>query len=369
MPSTSALFKPIKIGNIQLEHRVVLAPLTRFRNDKNHVPTALQQEYYTQRATNGGLLISEATFVSPMSGGYPGAPGIYDDEMIRGWKKITDAVHAKGGFMYLQLWHVGRATGSALLPNHARPVSASTIAIRGPNIYTGGSDFEVPHALTIEEIAQTIQDYVQAAKNAIAAGFDGVEIHAANGYLPDQFLNSASNNRTDQYGGSIENRARFILELVDALSQVGIERVGIRLSPWSEFHDVKDDTPYETWGYLIDKLQERHPNMAYIHMIEPRDDFKERSVIDTVNTLDPFRAKWKGTFISAGGYTTKPTLAAEIADKTGNMIAIGRAFIANPDLVHRLKHDLPLNKYNRATFYTGGPVGYIDYPFAEEKTD
>ncbi|KAI8145190.1 hypothetical protein BJV82DRAFT_605238 [Fennellomyces sp. T-0311] len=367
MSSTSALFKPIKIGSTQLEHRIVLAPLTRRRSDKNHVPTTLQQEYYAQRATKGGMLITEGVLISPMAGGYRGAPGIYSDQMIQGWKKITDAVHAKGGFIYMQLWHVGRATGSVLLPNNAQPVSASPIAIKGPNTHTDGSDFEVPHALTVEEIAETVQDYVQAAKNAITAGFDGVEIHGANGYLLDQFINSISNQRTDQYGGSIANRARFILETVAAVSQsIGAERVGIRMSPWSEFQDVEDETPYETWGYIIDKLQEHHPDLAYVHMVEPRDDFARKTRNDTVNSLDPFRAKWKGTFISAGGYTTNPALAAQVADKTGNMIAIGRAFIANPDLVYRLKHGLPLNKYNRATFYSEGPVGYTDYPFAEE---
>ncbi|KAI8137294.1 hypothetical protein BJV82DRAFT_525495 [Fennellomyces sp. T-0311] len=366
MASTSALFEPIKVGNNQLEHRVVLAPLTRFRCDENHVPTDLVEEYYTQRTTKGGLLITEATFITPTAGAYPGAPGIYTESQIEAWKKVTASVHAKGGFIYLQLWHVGRATLSVFLPEGVKPVSSSEIAIQGNNPFTGG-DFEVPHALTIEEIAQIQQDYAQAAKNAIAAGFDGVEIHSANGYLLDQFINTSSNKRTDAYGGSIENRTRFTLETVKSVADaIGAERVGIRLSPWSEFQDMKDDTPYDTWGYIVDQLQENHPNLAYLHMIEPRDDFSRKTQKDTVNTLDPFRAKWKGTFMSAGGYTTDPSLASQVADKTGNLIAIGRAFIANPDIVHRLKNGLPLTKYNRDTFYTPGPVGYTDYPFAEE---
>ncbi|KAG2227077.1 hypothetical protein INT45_003807 [Circinella minor] len=369
MVSNSALFQPIKVGNHQLEHRVVLAPLTRFRGDENHVPTDLQAEYYAQRATKGGLLITEATFINGRdAGGYPCVPGIYNQEQIEGWKKVTSAVHEKGGLIYLQLWHVGRATLRCFLPNKAQPVSASDIPIQGPSMVDPSQEHEVPRSLSIDDIAEITQEYAQASKNAVAAGFDGVEIHGANGYLIDQFLNTSSNFRTDQYGGSIENRGRFALEVVKAVSDaIGAERVGIRLSPWSEFQDMKDDTPYETWGYLIEQLQKNHSDLAFVHMIEPRDDFSRKTRNDTVNTLDPFRAVWKGSFISAGGYTTKPELATEVADKTGNLIAIGRAFIANPDIVYRLKNSIPLTKYNRDTFYTPGPVGYTDYPFAEQE--
>ncbi|KAI9495763.1 12-oxo-phytodienoic acid-like protein [Zychaea mexicana] len=368
MASNSALFQPIKIGKTQLDHRVVLAPLTRFRSDENHVPTALQQEYYAQRATKGGLLISEATFISPTAGAYPGAPGIYSKMQVEGWKPVTDAVHAKGGVIYLQLWHVGRVTASAILPNNVLPVSASPIAMKGRNMYSK-KDNEVPHALTVEEIQSVIKNYAQAAKNAIAAGFDGVEIHGANGYLIDQFTNSCSNKRMDQYGGSIENRTRMALEVVKAVTDaVGAERVGIRLSPWSEANQIYDDTPYDTWGYLVEQLQARHGKMAYIHMVEPRDDFSRRTRNDTANSLDPFRRVWKGTFLSAGGYTTNPQLAAKIADETGNLIVFGRAFIANPDIVERLKNGWPLTKYNRKTFYSQGAVGYTDYPFYDPAT-
>ncbi|KAI9318001.1 hypothetical protein BX666DRAFT_1933769 [Dichotomocladium elegans] len=364
MVAESSLFRSIKVGKAKLKHRIVLAPLTRFRADENYIPTDLQVEYYSQRTTDGGLLISEATPITFLAGGYPHVPGIYNKDQIQGWKKITDAVHAKGGVFYMQLWHMGRASDSALLDGH-RPVSASAIAISGNHPLTG-KPYEIPQPLTVDEIKAIVQDYAQAAKNAVAAGCDGVEIHSANGYLPDQFINSASNKRTDEYGGTIENRTRFTLEIVDAVTAaIGDERTAVRFSPWSEFQDVRDDTPYETWGYMIDRLQKRHPNLAYIHMIEPRDDFSRTTKNDTVNSLDPFRAIWKGPFISAGGYTTHPDLAAKVADETGNLIAIGRAFIANPDIVERMKNGWPLTKYNRDTFYTPGPVGYTDYPTYE----
>lgn len=234
MVSSSALFSPIQVGASKLQHRVVLAPLTRFRADDNHVPTELQKEYYVQRATPGGLLISEATFISPTSGLYPHAPGIYTQEQIDAWKTVTDAVHAKQGVIFLQQWHVGRASSSAFMNGHT-PDSASAIPISGTSLFTG-KEWEVPHALTVEEIKGIVKDYAQSAKNAIEAGFDGVEIHSANGYLLDQFINTSSNKRTDEYGGSIENRCRFTLEVVDAVTKaIGAERVGIRFSPWSEF--------------------------------------------------------------------------------------------------------------------------------------
>ncbi|KAI8142792.1 hypothetical protein BJV82DRAFT_649944 [Fennellomyces sp. T-0311] len=367
MASTSSLFKPIKIGNIQLEHRIVHPPLTRFRADENHVPTAMVEEYYRQRATKGGLIIAEATGISPGSGIYPGAPSIHTKDQIEGWKRVTDAVHARGGYIFSQLWHGGRVTDSSLRPNNVLPVAPSPIPIKDEIFQFTGKPFEVPHELTVDEIPEIIQEYVQAAKNAIEAGFDGVEIHGANGYLIDQFINSSSNTRTDQYGGSVENRGRFALELTKAVVEsVGEAYVGIRFSPWSEFYGIYDDTPYETWGYIIKEMQERHPGLAYVHMIEPRDDYSRKTQNDTSNTLDPFRAAWKGPFISAGGYTTNIKLAHEVADTTGNLIAIGRAYVANQDIVYRLEHDLPFTKYDRTTFYTGGAAGYIDYPVYQD---
>ncbi|KAI8142849.1 hypothetical protein BJV82DRAFT_559250 [Fennellomyces sp. T-0311] len=367
MASTSSLFKPIKVGNIQLEHRVVLPPMNRFRNDENRVPTALVEEYYEQRTTKGGLLINEGTGISPGAGVYPGQTSIFTQEQIQGWKRVTDRVHAKGGFIFCQLWHPGRATNSSLLPDNTLPISSSATPIKEGIFPITGKKYETPRALRIDEIPGIIQEYVQAAKNAIEAGFDGVEVHGANGYLIDQFTNSSTNFRTDKYGGSVENRVRFALEVVQAVCDaIGESYVGIRLSPWSEFHGIYDDTPYETWGYLVKELQARNPNLAYLHMVEPRGDHGRKTVNDTTNTLDPFRALWKGPFISAGGYTYDPKLAEDVADSTGNLIAFGRSFVANPDIVYRLKYGLPLTKYDRSTFYTNGAVGYVDYPFYED---
>lgn len=358
--SNSALFSPLKVGKNQLEHRVVLAPLTRFRADENAVPTDLQVEYYSQRATKGGLLITEATFITHKAGSYPHAPGIYTKDQIAGWKKVTDAVHAKGGVIFLQLWHIGRAAMSAHIGE--QPVSSSDIAIEGVNLL--GLPQEKPRALSIPEMKDLLQDYRQAALNAVEAGFDGVEIHSANGYLLDQFINTSCNNRTDIYGGSIENRCRFPLEVVDTVVEaVGAERTAIRFSPWSEFQDMKDDTPYETWGYLCKSLQEKHSDMAFVDFIEPRADFCVDNYTKQADTLEPFRQAWKGPMISAGGFTFNTERAFEVAEKTGNMIGFGRLFIANPDLVERLRNGWPLNKYNRDTFYTNSAEGYTDYPF------
>ncbi|KAI9018475.1 hypothetical protein CLU79DRAFT_795353 [Phycomyces nitens] len=372
---STALFTPIQVGTSLLKHRVVLAPLTRKRASPDHVPVPLMTEYYHQRASEGGLLITEGTFISEEAGPYPLTPGIYNDKQIEAWKEITKAVHSKGGYIYLQLWHIGRTSASCLIPGNKLPVSASAIAVKGKNIL--GDDFEVPHALEVEEIAQITKDYVQAAKNSISAGFDGVEIHSANGYLLDQFINSSSNIRTDQYGGSIENRARFTLEVVQSVSEaIGEERTAIRFSPWSGFQDVEDDTPYDTWGYIVDQLQERYPNLAYVHFVEPRDDLVisripgiDRSEIMKNDTIEPFRKVWKGPFITAGGYTTAPKLAFETAERSENtLVAFGRTFIANPDLPKRLKNDLTLTPYNRSTFYAEGSIGYTDYPFYNPET-
>ena len=382
--SASKLFQPIKLGASQLKHRVVLAPMTRLRADLNRVPNDLLTKHYEQRATDGGLLIAEATLIAPAAGGTSNAPGLYTPEQIDGWKKVTDAVHAKGGVIYSQLWHQGRATYSFLLPKNAKLVAPSAIAIPGKDMMTG-SEYEVPHALTVEEIAQITKDFAQAAKNAIQAGFDGIEVHGATGYLVDQFLNTSSNVRTDKYGGSIENRSRFGLEVVSAISDaIGEDKTSIRLSPFGGFqvktkstycnvyfHEfscdyfqgMKDDTPYETWGYFIEQLQQKHPNLAYIHMVEPRTDLFGEANAVTEDSLDPFCEKWSGVFIAGGGYSYSPKLAREVADSTGNLIAFGRTYTSNPDLVERLKNDWPLTPYDRSTFYTNhtGTKGYNDW--------
>lgn len=359
--STPALFTPLKIGNHELKHRVVLAPLTRMRCTDDAVPTDMMREYYSQRATDGGLLIAEATFITRIAGTYPNAPGIYTKEQTSAWKKITDEVHSKGSTMYLQLIHLGRAASAAMNLDN-QPVSASDIPIQGLNIL--GKPQEVPRALTITEINEITGQFRQAALNALEAGFDGIEIHGANGYLIDQFINTSSNNRTDSYGGSIENRSRFALEVVDAIvDAIGAERTSIRFSPWSCFQDMEDETPYETWGYLTESLQAKHPNLSYIHFVEARlsqftDDNK-----DTPNTLEPFIKAWKGPFISSGGYSLDNKLAFENAEKHGTLIGFGRQYIANPDLVERLRNGWSSNKYHRPSFYGGDASGYIDYPF------
>ncbi|ORZ00110.1 hypothetical protein BCR43DRAFT_555630 [Syncephalastrum racemosum] len=363
---SSALFQPVKIGTHQLQHRIVLAPLTRLRaSPETRVPSPLAVEYYAQRTTPGGLLISEGTVISAESGGYPGSPGIWNVEQVEGWRKVTEAVHAKGGVIFSQISHIGRAASRLWMPNKTLPLAPSPIAIQG-DAFFGGGPYEIPHALTVPEIKDVVQQHVIAAKRAIEAGFDGVEVHAANGYLLDEFINSSSNKRTDEYGGSIENRARIILETVEAVVKaIGEQRTGIRFSPWSDFQDMKDDTPYATWGYLTEQLQAKHPNLAYLHFIEPRDDMlvPDADLSKKAHlTLDPFRAIWRGAFISAGGYTTSPKLAGEVADKTGDLVAFGRSYIANPDLVLRLKHAWPLNPYDRSTFYTTSEAGYTDYP-------
>ncbi|KAI8886066.1 FMN-linked oxidoreductase [Backusella circina FSU 941] len=357
----SSIFTPLKLGKYELKHRIVLAPLTRMRANSDAVPNNLMKEYYSQRATDGGLLITEATFISRHAGSYPNVPGLYSKDQITEWKKITDAVHAKGSVIFAQIWHLGRVA-SAALNEGQQPVSASDITVKGTNML--GQPQEKPRALSILEIKGITEQFRQAALNAVEAGFDGVEIHSSNGYLLDQFINTSSNKRTDIYGGSIENRVRFPLEVVDAIAgAIGAERTAIRLSPWSGFQDMEDETPYETWGYLTKRLQENHPDLAYVHFVEPRTNMMGEKNTDTPDSLDPFRKIWRGAFISAGGYTYDKDLAFDTAEKTGNLIAFGRQFLANPDLVERLRNGWPFNKYNRNTFYGGKDIGYTDYPF------
>ncbi|KAG1474737.1 hypothetical protein G6F56_000167 [Rhizopus delemar] len=363
----SKLFEPINIGQSQLQHRVVLAPLTRFRATLEAIPTDIMVEYYKQRASKGGLLITEATFIDRRAGSYPQAPGIYSKEQIEGWKKVTDAVHEKEGVIFLQIWHIGRVGFAKLNPNNEQIVSASAISAGEKDAF--GQDYEVPRALEVNEIKEITQQFKQAALNAIEAGFDGVEIHNANGYLLDQFVNTSSNQRTDAYGGSAENRGRFTLEVVEAVTAaIGSERTGIRFSPEGSFQGMKDENPVETWSYLTDSLQKRYPNLAYLHFIEPRSSFFTEDV-NTEDSLAPFRKLWNGPFITAGGFSTSVKQAEEVSTKTGGLVAFGRAFIANPDLPEKLKRDLPLNKYDRSTFYTHEATGYTDYPFHAEEVE
>ncbi|KAJ3326070.1 hypothetical protein HDU76_013032 [Blyttiomyces sp. JEL0837] len=370
-PNTDALFKSIKVGRYELKHRVVMAPLTRARglatreDGEENVPTDIMATYYGQRASEGGLLISEAAPICPEARPGVSIPSIYTDAHVEGWRKVTDAVHAKKGVIFCQLWHVGRNSHSHFDPKgRPPPSSASHPHHLGGNIMTPKGTFprEDSRALTTEEIPELIQQFVDASKRCIEAGFDGVEIHSANGYLLDQFINDNVNvNRTDQYGGSIENRTRLSLEVAKACSEaIGSDRVGIRFSPYGTFGGMGDSTPVQTWSYLIEQLNPL--NLAYVHIVEPRivGGWDSANPVDEKLTLKPFREVYKGTLIVAGGF--KPdTGAAAVESGAGDLVAYGRYFISNPDLPNRIKNGVELTPYNRATFYTPGPEGYTDY--------
>ncbi|KAJ6514904.1 hypothetical protein C8R47DRAFT_1001025, partial [Mycena vitilis] len=359
--ATSKLFQPMLVGDIKLGHRVVFAPSTRFRCDKDHVPLPHVAEYYEQRAsTSGTLLITESTLIAPRAGGYENVPGIWSDEQIAAWKKVNDRVHAKGSYIYLQLWALGRAADPATLEAEGLPyVSASDVPLK---------DQKVPRPLTVEEIREYIRLYATAASNAVhKAGFDGVEIHAANGYLLDQFLHEHTNRRTDAYGGSTENRARFVLEIAEAVVKVvGQKKTGLRVSPWSDFNEMHWKHPKPTYTYLITEIRDRYPDFAYLNIVEPRADGTEtRDVIPECYSNDFIRDIWGDRpLISAGGYTRETALTT--AEEKGDLIAFSRKFIGNPDLPYRLLHNLPLTAPIRAFYYRPGsadPKGYTDYPF------
>ena len=359
------LFTPVRVGDLSLPHRIVMAPLTRMRAGKGNVPQPMNVEYYTQRAT-AALIITEATQISPQGVGYPNTPGIHTDDQIAGWQKITDAVHQQGGRIFLQLWHVGRVSHPDMQPNGELPVAPSAIAPEGMAVtYEGEKPFVVPRALRIEEISQIVEDYRQAAKNARAAGFDGVEIHSANGYLLDEFLHNGSNLRDDSYGGSIENRAGFLMEVTEAVTRVWEgERVGVRLSPSSTFMSMHDSNPEALFGYVAKELNRF--GLAYLHIVEPRIK-GDTKVEEDSNGLGVkfFRPIFEGTLITAGGYTRD--LGNEVlASGDADLVAYGRLFIANPDLPQRFKLKAPLNDYDRSTFYAQGEKGYIDYPTLSE---
>jgi N-ethylmaleimide reductase len=365
------LFDPLRLGAVELSHRVVMAPLTRLRSRQpGDVPHALNAEYYGQRASQGGLIITEATDISQEARGYPGAPGIYSAEQIAGWREVTDAVHKRNGVIFLQIWHTGRVSHSTMQPDGVLPVAPSSVPVSGMMHMdaTGASAaFETPRALEEPEIKAIVADFRQATINARAAGFDGVEVHGANGYLIDQFLRDGSNRRTDDYGGSIINRSRFLLEVVDAVvSAWEPGRVGVRLSPWGGFNDMHDSDTQALFGHVAVELGRR--SLAYLHLVEPRADQNS-----DVNALDPnapdaaqtFRGTFGGPVISAGGYD-RETAERAVAEGRADAIAIGRLFIANPDLPERFRRGAPLNRYHRPTFYGGDARGYTDYPALAE---
>ena len=359
----SKLFSPVRVGPYAVSHRIVMAPLTRMRSEPGDIPGDLMVKYYTQRASEGALIVTEATPVSRQGYGYAGAPGIYSDAQIAGWRRVTDAVHAKGGLIFLQLWHVGRQSHPDLQPGGAAPVAPSAIRAEGyAHTSKGEVAFTTPRALELSEIPAIVEEFRAGAERALKAGFDGVEIHGANGYLPDQFLQDGSNKRTDEYGGSIENRARFLLEVTAAAISVwGPQRVGVRISPSGTYGSMHDSDPETTFGYVAERLSKL--GIAYLHIIEPRIKGTELVKEDHPPVATQYvRAKFKGTIIAAGGFTKE---AAEAILNAGHadLVAFGRYFIANPDLPVRFRLNLALNRYDRATFYGGGELGYIDYPF------
>lgn len=349
------LFTPIDIGAVHAPNRILMAPLTRARAGESHVANAMMAEHYAQRAS-AGLLIAEATMVSPGNSAFWKEPGIHSDEQVAGWKLVTDAVHAAGGRIFLQIWHGGRAT-HPLLNNGQQPVAPSAVAIANETVHTpqGKQAYVVPRALSDDEIPGVVASFRQAAVHAKAAGFDGVEVHGANGYLLDQFLRDGSNQRTGPYGGSRENRARLLFEVLAAVIDVwGSDRVGLRISPLNSFNDMRDSDPVGLATWLAERLNEF--KLAYLHLM--RADFYGKQQGDLVT---PVRARYKGLLIGNMGYSADEATAAVQSGQL-DAVAFGTAFLANPDLPARIRAKAPLNAPNPATFYSAGLEGYNDYP-------
>lgn len=353
---TIDLFTHIKVGPLQLKNRIVMAPMTRNRASAGNVPTAMNALYYAQRAT-AGLIISEATPISEMGHGYPATPGIHSAQQIAGWKLVTKAVHDKGGRMYLQLWHVGRISHPSLLPNNALPVAPSALKPAGQAFtYEGLQDFVTPRALAAEELPGIMAEYVQAARNALEAGFDGVEIHAANGYLLDQFLRDGANKRADSYGGPIINRARLLLEVVqNVVAVAGADRVGVRISPVNPFNDISDSNPQALFNHVATVLSPF--GLAYLHVVEGGTLGLEVAPFDFVE----LRKRFQGLYMANLSYD-KARGNAALAEGRADLIAYGVPYLANPDLVERFAKDAPLNEPDQGSFYGGTEKGYTDYP-------
>jgi N-ethylmaleimide reductase len=358
MNSDINLLSPYKLGELELPNRIVMAPLTRQRAGEGNVPYQLNAEYYVQRAT-AGLIIAEATQISPQGQGYPNTPGIYSAEQVAGWQLVTDAVHQHKGRIYLQLWHVGRISHPDLQPDGALPVAPSAIAPKGQVMtYEGMKPFVTPRALETWEIPEIVEQYRKAAENALEAGFDGVEIHAANGYLIDQFLRDGTNQRTDKYGGSIENRTRFLVEVTEAVTNVwGASRVGVRLSPSGTFNDMRSANPLETFGYAAEALNKF--GLAYLHIFEAIEaDIRHGGTVVPTSHL---KERFENTLIVNGGYD-KSRGDAVLSTGAADLVAFGTLYIANPDLPERFALNAPLNQPDPTTFYGGGEKGYTDYP-------
>jgi N-ethylmaleimide reductase len=366
----NSLFTSLQLGALTLPNRIVMAPLTRMRSKQpGNVPQELNALYYAQRAS-AGLIISEATQISQQGQGYPGTPGIHSAEQVAGWRLITDAVHQVGGRIILQLWHVGRISHPSHQPDGGPPVAPSAIPAKNSGTYTADwqeTPILTPRALETSEIQGIVNDFVTGAKNAKAAGFDGVQVHGANGYLLDQFLQDGSNQRTDAYGGSIANRARLLLEVVDAVTEVwGSDRVGVRLSPFGSFNDMHDSDPEKLFTFVLQQLSAR--SIAFVDLIEPRAStagMTDETLTNKPDTALLFRKAFTGPLVSSGGYN--PALAEQaIAEGKADAVAFGRFFISNPDLPRRIQENADLNRYDRATFYGGGEKGYTDYPALDQ---
>jgi len=362
--SIDSLFTPLSLGAIQLPNRIIMAPLTRMRAGINNVPTAINAIYYAQRAS-AGLIISEGTAISVDAHGYPSAPGVYTPEQIAGWRAVTDAVHARGGRIVMQIAHNGRNSHSSLRPDGSVPVAPSAVP---PALPAFTKEFqqvktEIPRPLESFEIPAVVGKFRQAALNAMEAGFDGVELQAANSHLIEQFLEDGTNTRTDKYGGSEENRARFLFDIVEEVSAaIGADRLGVRLSPFGQYGGIHDSNPRELFSFVIRELSKRH--IAYLHVIEARGSeigLTDELHKDALNNAALFRSLFNGPFLSAAAYTPA-SAALAIEEKHADAVAFGRLFIANPDLVERIQGALPLNAFDRSTFYGGGEHGYTDYP-------
>lgn len=345
----TTLFDPLRVGNLELDNRIIMAPMTRSRASDDGIQPPYAAEYYSQRAS-AGLIISEATNISPLAKGYVRTPGIYTHEQIESWRPIPEAVHARGGRIFLQIFHTGRIALPDFLPEHTQPVAPSAVRAKGQN-YTdeGMKEFVTPREITREEIAQTVRDFAAAATNAITAGFDGVELHAASGYIVQQFLTTNANLRSDEYGGSIENRARFLFEVLDAMiAAIGPERVGVKFSPNIPFNDIEEADADVLYPYILEWLNDR--NIGYVHVADYTGKVHAR-----------LRAVYHGVYFAGAGFS-KESGEALVEQGGADAIVFGTKLVANPDLPERFRRNASLNEPDQSTFYVPGEHGYTDYP-------
>ena len=362
MSTTDPLFSPVTMGGIELPNRIFMAPLTRNRAHGDGTPNEMAQIYYSQRAS-AGLIVSEATQVDAMGKGYIDTPGIHSDDHVRAWAKITDEVHAAGGRIFLQLWHVGRISHVSLLPEGRKPLAPSAIRANQQTFTANGfEDCSEPETMTLDQIKETVEQFRHGAQMALKAGFDGVEVHAANGYLLDQFLQDRTNHRDDEYGGPVANRMRFVSEVVDAVATVWPrERIGIRVSPLGGFNDIGDSDPERLFSEVYKMLSGK--NLAYLHIVEQSQEAENDE--KSVKLIQRLRSHYTGFTIANGGYDADRAAKA-IASGHADAVAFGRPFLANPDLPERFRTGAALNPQDQNTFYGGGKEGYVDYPFLEK---